>query len=71
MVNLRKEHFLLGAYNKLKMKKFGLCKIVKGHDSDNAYEVELPVELNISPVFNILDLTEYYERGDKDEVVEV
>ena len=52
MVHLRKERFLVGTYNNLKMKKFGPCKIVKRHDSRNAYEVELLVELNISPVFN-------------------
>ena len=70
MVHLRKEHFLVGTYNKLK-KKFGLCKIVKRHDSRNAYEVDLPAELNISPVFNISYLISYYEGGDGDEVVEV
>ena len=41
MVHLRKKNFLVGTYNKLKMKKFGLLKIVKRHDSRNAYEVEL------------------------------
>ena len=40
------------------------------HDSGNAYEVELPIELDISLVFNILDLTEYCEGGDEDEVAE-
>ena len=70
MVHLRKEHFLVGTYNKLKMKKFGPCKVVKRHDSGNAYEVELPPELNISPVFNISDLIEYYEGGDEDEFAE-
>ena len=53
------------------MKKFRPCKIVKRHDSRNAYEVELPIDLNISLVFNILDLTEYYEGGDSDEVVDI
>ena len=53
------------------MKRFGLCKIVKRNDSWNAYEVELPTELNISPVNNIFNLIEYYEGGDGDEVVEV
>ena len=41
------------------------------HDSKNAYEMLLLAELNISLVFNILDLTKYYEGGDVDEVVEV
>ena len=63
MVHLRKKHFLVGTYNKLKMKKFGPCKIVKRHDSENAYEVELPTDLNISPIFNISNLIEYYEGG--------
>ena len=60
MVCFRKEHFPIGTYNKLKMKKFGPCKIVKRHDSQNAYEVELLAKLNISPVFNISNLTESY-----------
>ena len=57
--------------NKLKMKKFGPCKIVKRHYSGNAYEVELLAGLNISPVFNILDLKEFYEGGDGDEVTKI
>ena len=68
MVHLQKEQFRVGTYNKLKMKKFGPCKILKKHDSGNAYEVELPSELNISPVFNISDLTEYHEGGVEDEI---
>ena len=69
MVHLRKECFLVGTYNKLKMKKFRPGKIVKRHDSGNAYEVELPVELNISPIFNISYMIQYY-GGDGDEVLE-
>ena len=53
------------------MKKFGPCKIVKRHDSRNAYEVELPTKLNISPVFNISNLTKFYEGGDGDEVADM
>ena len=71
MVHLRKENVPFGTYNKLKMKKFGACKIVKRHDSRNAYEVEFPIELNISPVFNILDLKKFYEGGDGDVVVDI
>ena len=52
------------------MKKFGPCKIVKWHDFGNAYAIEFPTKLNISPIFNILDLTEYYKGGDVDEVIE-
>ena len=71
MVHLRKERFPVGTYNKLKMKKFGPCNIVKRHDSRNAYEVELPTDLNISPLFNISNLTEYYDGGDSDEVADI
>ena len=71
MIHLRKEHFPVGTYNKLKMKKFGPCKRVNRHDSRNAYEVELPIELNISLVFNSLDFTEFYEGGDSDEVADI
>ena len=53
------------------MKKFGPCKIVKRHDSRNAYEVEFPIELNISLVFNVSNLIEFYEVGDGDEVADI
>ena len=53
----------MGTYNKLKMKKFGPCKILKKHDSRNAYEVELPDGIHISPIFNIEDLIEYHDYG--------
>ena len=61
MAHLRKEHFKMGTYNKPKMKEFGPYKIVKRHHHGNAYEVEFPIELHISLVFNILYLRKYHE----------
>ena len=53
----------MGTYNKLKMKKFGPCKILKKHDSGNVYEVEFLDGIHISPIFNIIDLIEYHDDG--------
>ena len=61
----------MGTYNKLKIKKFGPYKILKKHDSRNAYEVELPDVIHISPIFNIADLAEYHDDGvDKELMLE-
>ena len=60
MVYLRKEIFLAKAYNKLRMKKIGPCRIVRKF-STNAYEIELPEGIGISPTFNFGDLYPYKE----------
>ena len=67
MVHLKKGRFLIETYNKLKMRNFGPCKILRKFDSGIAYEVELPNDMDISPIFNVYDLHEYYESKD-DEV---
>ena len=36
-------------------------------DSGDVYKVELPDDMDISPIFNVVDLHEYYESDD-DEV---
>jgi hypothetical protein len=44
------------------MKNIGPCKILRNFDA-NAYEIELPDDVGISPIFNILDLYPYRKDG--------
>jgi hypothetical protein len=62
LAHLRKERFPRGTYNKLKMKKIGPCRILRKF-GENAYELELPEGIEISPIFNILDLYPYRDAG--------
>jgi hypothetical protein len=61
MVYLRRERFPIGTYNNLNMRKFEPCKILSNLDSKNVYEVELLETLDISLIFNIVDIYKYCE----------
>jgi hypothetical protein len=52
--------FPRGTYNKLNMKNAVPCKILMKFDA-NAYEIEMPYDVGISPMFNILDMYPYRE----------
>jgi hypothetical protein len=58
LAHLRKEIFPRGTYNKLKMKNIGPCKIIRKFEA-NAYEMQFPDDVGISPIFNIADLYPY------------
>jgi hypothetical protein len=42
------------------MKKIGPCKILRKFGA-NAYDIELPYDVGISPIFNISDMYPYRE----------
>jgi hypothetical protein len=56
--HLRKERFKRGTYNKLNMKNIIPCNIVRKFIA-NAYEIEFPDNVGISPIFNVSYLYPY------------
>eukprot|EP00253_Pinus_taeda_P024515 PITA_24515 len=71
MAYLRKERFLVGTYNNLKMKKIGPCRILRKFFS-NAYKIEQPKGIGISLIFKHADLYLYKKTEAKshDEPIE-
>ena len=47
------------------MKTFWPCKFLKKFDSGNAYEVQLPNDMDISPIFNVANLYKNHESNDE------
>ena len=57
MIHLKKERLPKGQYTKLMMKKAGPFKILKC--GNNAYKIDLPLDIGLSPIFNISNLYAY------------
>ena len=55
MVHLNKERLPKQLHTKLQMKKIGPFKIVK-KCGNNAYQIDLPPDINLSHIFNVADL---------------
>jgi len=68
LAHLCKEQFPKGAYNKLKFKKISPCKILHKF-SANAYELQLPPSIEISPIFDVVDLFPYTTNLEDDNVL--
>ena len=62
LAHFRKDRFPKREYKKLKFKKIGPCRILRNF-SANSYEVELPYDIGIYPIFNVADLYRYEDSG--------
>jgi hypothetical protein len=63
MIHLKKERLPKGQHTKLMMKKIGPFKILQ-KCGNNAYRVELPPDVGLSPIFNVSDLFAFKEPTD-------
>ncbi|PKU68398.1 RNA-directed DNA polymerase [Dendrobium catenatum] len=68
-IRLRKERFPPGSFGKLKPKAEGPFRVIK-KINDNAYQIDLPGDYNVSAVFNVADLTPHFELESSSTPVE-
>ena len=54
----KRDKFPEGEYKKMTMKNIGPCRILKKF-SANDYELDIPIGVGISPIFNVVDLYPY------------
>lgn len=59
-IYFRKEWFTPGTCHKLKQQRIGPCNATETINN-NVYCIELQVDLNISNIFNVADLSPFYE----------
>ena len=55
MIHLKKERLPKGPHTKLQMRKIGPFKILQ-KCGNNAYKIDLPPDVGLSPIFNVSDL---------------
>ena len=65
LARLRKGIFPKREYNKLNFRKIGPCRVLRKF-SANAYEIELPPDVGISQIFNVVDMYKYEGEIAKD-----
>ena len=61
-IHLRKERFPQGRFGKLKLRVDGPFKVFR-RIKKNAYKIELSKAHNVSPMFNVADLSPYHSDG--------
>ena len=66
MAHVRKEIFTRGTYRKMKYKNVGPCSILR-KISGNTYKLELPKNMDISLICNVVDLYEFHDGEKSDE----
>ena len=58
LINLNKSRLQKGVPRKLQMKRIGPCKVLAKY-GQNAYRIDLPKEIFLSPIFSMKYLVPY------------